>query len=118
MRVKTNMKIDEALVKAAIKKGSARGLFAAMDELGRVSKRQVPLDEGTLRASGTASVSDDGKTGCYSYDTKYAVVQHEHTEYQHQRGRKAKYLEDPINDPKVQHDMLTILSESYTEMKG
>ena len=126
--MRINMKIDRAKVESAMKKGSARGLMMAMLELGRVSRQQVPLDTGMLRDSGQASigdasevgeasVSDDGKVGCYSYDTKYAVVQHENLTFQHQRGRKAKYLEDPINDPTVQNNMLTLASKGYTEMK-
>ena len=128
MRVNTNLKLDRAKVESALRNGSARGLMKAMLELGRVSKKQVPLDTGMLRDSsvasigdaseiGEASVSDDGKVGCYSYDTKYAVVQHENRNFHHQRGRKAKYLEDPINDPVVQANMLTLASQGYKEMK-
>ena len=128
MRVKSNLKIDRALAESAIRNGSRRGLMKAMLELGRVSKKQVPLDTGMLRDSseasvgdaseiGEASVSGDGLVGCYSYDTKYAVIQHENLHFRHQRGRKAKYLEDPINDPVVQSNMLTLASREYTEMK-
>lgn len=126
--MRVNLKIDRAKVESAMKKGSTRGLMMAMLELGRVSRQQVPLDTGMLRDSGEASigdasevgeasVSDDGKVGCYSYDTKYAVVQHENRNFHHQRGRKAKYLEDPINDPVVQANMLTLASQGYKEMK-
>lgn len=125
---RVNLKIDRAKVKMAIGAGSARGLMMAMLELGRVSRQQVPLDTGALRDSaeastgnlselGQASVSDDGLVGCYSYDTKYAVVQHENLSFQHQRGRKAKYLEDPINDETVQNNMLTLASKGYLEFK-
>ena len=31
------------------------------------------------------------------YDTPYAVVQHEDMTFNHKPGRKAKYLEDPMN---------------------
>lgn len=117
MRVKTNLKIDRALVKSAIQNGSARGLWSAMDYLASVSKQEVPLDEGTLKNSCKVSVSDDGRTGCVSYDTPYAVRQHEELGYQHQRGRKAKYLEDPVNDQSVQREMLKIMRGSYHEMR-
>ena len=32
-----------------------------------------------------------------SYDTPYAIRQHEDLSYKHDAGRKAKYLEDPLN---------------------
>lgn len=128
MRVKSNLKIDRALAESGIRNGGKRGLMKAMLELGRVSKKKVPIDTGMLRDSseasvgdaseiGEASVSDDGLVGCYSYDTKYAVVQHENRNFHHQRGRKAKYLEDPINDSVVQANMLTLASQGYKEMK-
>ena len=116
-QVRMRLNINRALAESAIKTGTRRGLLAAMEELGRVSKQQVPLDTGILKASGKASVSNDGKTGCYSYDTKYAVRQHEVLTYNHQRGRKAKYLEDPLNDKQVQENMLTLVQGSYTELK-
>lgn len=117
MRVKTNLKIDRALVQQAISKGNKRGLWAAMDYLASESKAQVPLDEGTLKMSCAVSVSDDGKTGCVSYDTPYAVRQHEELSYHHQRGRKAKYLEDPINDSSVQSNMMKLMQTSYKELR-
>ena len=108
---RVRVRLDTAKFSAAIKKGSRRGMYAAMDHLGTISKEQVPLRDGPLRDSGNASVSADGKTGCYSYDTPYAIPQHEHTEFQHQRGRKAKYLEDPVNDKAVQNEMLELLAK-------
>ena len=37
-------------------------------------------------------------TGAVSYDTPYAVRQHEDLTLRHDAGRKAKYLEDPMNE--------------------
>ena len=110
-KLRVRAQIDTAKFREAIRNGSRRGMYAAMDHLGTVSKEQVPLRDGPLRDSGNPSVSADGKTGCYSFDTPYAVVQHEHTEFQHQHGRKAKYLEDPVNDKAVQEEMLELLRD-------
>ncbi len=49
-----------------------------------------------LAQSGATTV--DGDTAYIHYDTPYAVVQHENTSFRHDRGRKAKYLEDPLFD--------------------
>lgn len=59
------------------------------------SSREVPHEVGDLQDSGRVTV--DGDTCAISYDTPYAVRQHEDMTYQHDAGRKAKYLEDPLN---------------------
>ncbi len=51
----------------------------------------VPLEEGTLEGSGTAST--EGLTGSVSYDTPYAVVQHEDATLRHLGKGRAKWLE-------------------------
>jgi len=69
----------------------------AMDigfEILRLSQAEVPHDEGTLQNSGTVEeVEGDVVIG---YHTKYAARLHEHPEYRFQKGRKGKYLEDPV----------------------
>lgn len=78
--------------------GAAKGLTAATEHILQVSRAQVPLEEGTLERSGVASVDPASLTGAVSYDTVYAVRQHEELTWRHDAGRKAKYLEDPMND--------------------
>lgn len=107
--MKLRIKLDKALIGSAVKAGGKEGLFAALDHLASVSKDQVPLDQGALKNSCAVDVADDGSSGTVSYDTPYAVVQHEDTAMAHQRGRKAKYLEDPLNDPGVQSEMVKLL---------
>jgi len=72
---------------------------AAMDvgfEVLRLSQLEVPHDEGTLQNSGTVEeVSGDVIIG---YHSKYAARLHEHPEYRFQKGRKGKYLEDPVQN--------------------
>ena len=61
------------------------------------SIQQVPHEEGDLQSSGKVSVDEGSSRAAVSYDTPYAVRQHEDMTYQHDPGRKAKYLEDPLN---------------------
>ena len=84
---------------AAFRAGSARGVGLAAEFILEASRRQVPHETGVLERSGTAGVIDGrGEVrGAVSYDTPYAVEQHERTDYRHKKGRKAKYLEDPLN---------------------
>lgn len=110
---KIKVKLDHSLINSTIKSGSKRATWSALDYLATESKKQVPLDKGPLKASCEVDVNDDGSEGTVSYDTPYAVVQHENTWYHHQRGRKAKYLEDPLFDKQIQRNMLDIAKKSY-----
>jgi hypothetical protein len=61
------------------------------------ARAEVPLDEATLERSGVTSVDPEELAAAVSFDTPYAVVQHEDMTFEHAPGRKAKYLEDPWN---------------------
>lgn len=70
---------------------------AVADEVLRLSQEQVPHDEGTLQNSGAVETLPNGDV-ILGYHTRYAARLHEHPEYHFQKGRKGKYLEDPIRD--------------------
>lgn len=71
------------------------GIARALEHTLGVSNTLVPLDEGPLQRSGTVTVT--GMNGTISYDTPYAVRQHEELTWRHAPGRQAKYLEQPMN---------------------
>lgn len=73
---------------------ASEGLLDGMEHVLGVSNSHVPHDLGDLQASGMASV--DGLEGAVSYDTPYAVRQHEDLQYRHDPGRTAKYLENAM----------------------
>lgn len=75
---------------------ASEGVQRALEHALGVSNQRVPLEEGTLERSGRADV--DGLNGAISYDTVYAVRQHEELEWKHLPGRQAKYLESAMND--------------------
>lgn len=85
-----------AAVSAAVARAGTRGLGVATEHLLGASNRRVPIEEGTLERSGTASVEDS--EGAVSYDTVYAVRQHEELDWRHDEGRTAKYLESALNE--------------------
>lgn len=117
--VKFTLKLDKAKIQNATKNGVRKGVWMALDHLASVSKEQVPLDQGTLKNSCVVDVAGDGSSGTVSYDTPYAVIQHENTGFAHQRGRKAKYLEDPVYDGGVQNQMLELARQGMSgEMGG
>lgn len=92
------IKWDDSRSRALLKASGERGLYAAAQVIAAESSKQVPLDQATLLRSQAVSV--DGDTAAISYDTPYAVRWHEE-DANFQRGRKKKYLEDPINDKSV-----------------
>ena len=53
--------------------------------------------KGTLERSGVASVDAGALRAAVSYDTPYAVYQHEGLDFAHPNGRRSKYLEGPLN---------------------
>ncbi len=86
-----------AKAKAAERKGAARGLYLGAEHVLESSKRIVPIEESTLSSSGVASMDEGALKAAVSFDTVYAVIQHEALDYQHDAGRQAKYLEQPLN---------------------
>lgn len=95
--MKTKLKWNGPAITAQTSAAAARGLGKAAEHVLGEARKEVPHEEGTLERSGVASVEDATLTAAVSFDTKYAVVQHEDMTFQHDEGRKAKYLEDPMN---------------------
>lgn len=74
---------------------ASQGLERALEHTLGEARKRVPLEEGTLERSGTVTVN--GLEGAISFDTVYAVRQHEELTWRHLPGRTAKYLEIPMN---------------------
>lgn len=74
------------------KKGAAQ----IADEILRLSQFEVPHDTGLLQNSGHTEPDGDGQI--VGYNKVYAARLHEHPEYRFGKGRKGKYLEDPIKN--------------------
>ncbi|MDX3214571.1 hypothetical protein PV318_03295 [Streptomyces sp. ME02-6991-2B] len=76
--------------------GAVRGVQLAAEHVLERSRARVPIEEGTLERSGVVSVDEGDLTAAVSYDTPYAVRQHEDMSLRHDSGRTAKYLERPV----------------------
>lgn len=74
-----------------------KGLRAAANVLLDESRKEVPHNIGTLSDSGVVSDDFPNLSVNVSYDTAYAVRWHE-CDANFQKGRKKKYLEDPLNN--------------------
>lgn len=100
-RIKVEYTNNADIVSDKIQAALVTGLNKAAEHLLAESKKQVPLDIGSLSGSGhvTPAHTDMSEpASSVSYDTPYAARLHEHPEYRFQNGRKGKYLEDPANE--------------------
>lgn len=94
--VKINL--DLGKVKRGVRTGAVKGVTLAVEHVLSEANKHVPHDEGTLERSGRTGVADTGKavTGSISYDTPYAVRQHEDMTLNHDGKGEAKWLENTL----------------------
>ncbi|WP_204078343.1 hypothetical protein [Planotetraspora phitsanulokensis] len=92
-KVKFNQKVTAEELTDKTRRSAARGLTEATEHVLSVSNQRVPHDVGDLERSGAALVDETELVGIVSYNTEYAVVQHENLDYKHKDGRTAKFLE-------------------------
>lgn len=75
--------------------GKVRGTVSKIgEEILRLSQSEVPHDTGELQNTGHVEMRGDEAT--VGYNKVYAARLHENPQYNFQKGRKGKYLEDPI----------------------
>jgi len=96
MTQRTRLRWNGAAALRGTHAGAVRGLRLAVEHILAESRRIVPIEEATLERSGVATVDESSLTAAVSYDTPYAIRQHEEMNYQHDAGRSAKYLERPL----------------------
>jgi hypothetical protein len=93
-------KIDLHLGEAVrdITAGAEHGVLLAVEHLLTEANKTVPHDEGTLERSGDTGTATNGShiRGSVSYDTPYAVRQHEDLELHHDGKGEAKWLENTM----------------------
>ena len=116
MRVKVKSRISTGRVYGRARAAEARGLAVAAEHLLGVSRQRVPHEEGTLERSGVAGVDDQTLEAAVSYDTVYAVRQHEELTWRHDPGRTAKYLERPFEEE--QETMVALVAAEVRRTLG
>lgn len=107
---------DAEKVLAQLDGASVAGLTAAAEHLLKEAKDLVPIDEAMLELSGVASVDEGSLTAAVSFDTPYAVIQHESLDFRHAPGRQAKYLEQPMSTG--QATMLALIAAALRREMG
>ncbi|GHA19417.1 hypothetical protein ACFOOM_10185 [Streptomyces echinoruber] len=96
MTQRTRLRWNGDAVMRGTRTGAVRGLRLGAEHVLTESRKIVPIEEATLERSGVATVDESSLTAAVSYDTPYAVRQHEELTYRHDAGRSAKYLERPL----------------------
>ncbi|MFF2522430.1 hypothetical protein [Streptomyces liangshanensis] len=94
---RSTIRFNGDLAARELRAAAARGLLLGAEYVLGESQAVVPLDEAALSRSGTASVDEAALIAAVSYDTPYAIRQHEELDFRHAPGRTAKYLEGPLN---------------------
>ncbi len=89
------------LAAAKIRDAAMDALVDASEFLLQEANETAPIEESTLIRSGTVTVDRKGLRTAISYDTPYAVRQHEDTRLRHDPGRRAKWLERTLNEQRI-----------------
>ncbi|MFF1306804.1 minor capsid protein [Streptomyces sp. NPDC058307] len=98
MTQRARLRWNGAAAMRGTRAGAVRGLRIAAEHVLAESRKVVPIEEATLERSGVATVDESSLTAAVSYDTPYAIRQHEELNYRHDAGRSAKYLERPLTE--------------------
>ena len=92
------IELDKTLITSTVKACGQKAIKESLEYIAEISKEQVPVDTGALRDSCEVTLDDSRLAGVVSYNTDYAVDQHENLTYGHHNGGNAKFLENPVND--------------------
>jgi hypothetical protein len=106
-------KWDSTKVEAETRLRGQLGVRALGEFILQRSTTRVPLEEAILQDSGAVDVDPVEAHGTVSYDTKYAVKQHEDPTLKHDEGRSAFYLKIAMDEGSAVAE--TILAKA---MKG
>lgn len=81
-------------VRRAVHAGAVKGLRKGAESVMAESDRHVPIESGRLDKSSRVVVDSGALEAAVTYDTDYAVIEHERLDEHHDPGRNAKFLEN------------------------
>jgi hypothetical protein len=90
--------LSQAVMRAPVEEGTLRGSGSAHFDGGRIATGADvdPTAEGNEALEGGAESGPT--TGVVAFNAVYAAAQHERTDYHHPKGGEAKYLERPLEE--------------------
>ena len=115
---KVTVRWDSRTPRRRARSGAAKGVKLAAELLLGESNAVVPLEEAVLQRSGAVTVDTQALAAAVSYDTVYAVIQHERLDFKHAPGRTAKYLEGETNKQLLQELVAVQVRRAMAEPGG
>lgn len=91
-----NFKPNSTLI-ARINEAAAKGVQEAAEHVLGEAQVRAPHEEGIMEGTGVASSDPKTLRGAVSFNTPYAVRQHEDMTLRHIKKGEAKYLENALN---------------------
>ncbi|WP_440100025.1 hypothetical protein [Streptosporangium sp. H16] len=95
-RVEFNEKVSAEQLSAQIKRSAVLGLRKSAEVVLATARHNTPHESGDLERSGAPSVDPTNLVAAVSFNTPYAVRQHEEVNYDHPKKGEAKYLENAL----------------------
>lgn len=92
------MSVDIAKARAIFKANSVKTLREVGEFILKESNQIAPFEDGELINSGRVVVDEENLSVQISYNTPYALVQHEDLELHHTNGRRARFLTSAAKD--------------------
>lgn len=100
MRVRTRLTSHAGELTALVRDAAANAVADVAEDALTEANDRVPVDEGDLRRSGEATPFPEQLAAAITYDTPYAVKQHEDPTIRHPRQGEHHFLEKAIEDNK------------------
>lgn len=99
MKVTTRIKTDNtAAISAAMRQAAARAVLEVAEDALTEANDRVPLDEGDLARSGEVTAFPEKSAASITYDTPYAIKQHEDVTLKHPRQGEDHWLERTVEE--------------------
>lgn len=99
MRIRTRITQDGTAQAAAVVKAAAvKAVVEVAEDVLTESNDRIPVDEGDLRRSGEVTAFPEHVAATITYDTPYAVKQHEDPTINHPRQGEHHFLEKAVQD--------------------
>jgi hypothetical protein len=99
VRVRTRIKTDNTrAATAAVRSAAAKAVREVAEDALTESNDRIPVDEGDLRRSGEVTAFPEELAAAITYDTPYAVKQHEDPTINHPRQGEHHFLEKAVED--------------------
>lgn len=107
--ITVNVKMNTSRIIARAEAAARQAVQITGDYIKAESNAIAPLRNGPLIES--SRVETSGLKTTISYNTAYAGVQHDHTDFNHPNGRQALYLKSVVENPATLRVMMDAFAD-------